>query len=115
MAWVRTPFSGGSKIPEDVKRRVSKRILDCAESNFSGRYKRIAIRFKMQFCYIDAYAENEDYPTHLCRLRYFNEESWGAALYAYSSEKYEDTFFMSFDGFVKPEDAFLQAATLYIG
>ena len=114
MAWVRTPFAGGRKIPGDVKRRITKRILDFAEANFSGHYKRIDVRFKMQFCYIDAYIDDGDYPTHLCRLRFFNEESWGAALYAYSSEKYEDTFF-SADGFVTPEDAFLQSATLYLG
>ena len=79
------------------------------------QYKRIDVKFKMQFCYIDAYTDDDDNPTHLCRLRFFNEESWGAALYAYSSEKYEDTYFSSADGFVTIEDAFLQSAALYLG
>ena len=49
-------------------------------------------------------------PTQLCRLRYFGDDKWGLAFYAYSSEKYELSVFPdgSFTG--KPEDAFAASA-----
>jgi len=97
------PDSGGVKITEDVKGRVEERILRYAEANFTGRYTRLSIRFRSQFCYVDAYAEPELFgfnwpspgapksrevhlerlrntPIHLFRLRYFgDEERWGLA------------------------------------
>jgi hypothetical protein len=70
-----------------------------ATRRFKGKYTRLDIRFKAQFCYIDAYQEppkptkdwppkdwpetREEYlerlrntPVHLCRLRYFGDERW---------------------------------------
>jgi hypothetical protein len=55
--WVFDPDSGGVKIPESVKRDVAARINRVAEENFEGKYTRLDIRFKGQFCYIDAYCE----------------------------------------------------------
>ena len=99
--WGFHPDSGGVKVPDDVKRRTEERIRRYAEENFGGRYNRLDIRFRGQFCYVDAYTEPDDMglnwppadwpetreeymermrntPTHLCRLRYFgNEEGWG--------------------------------------
>ena len=105
--WGFDPNSGGQKIPESVKRDVENRIRRVAEEHFEGQYTRLDIRFKGQFCYIDAFAEpqvtegwppkdwpetREEYierlrntPTHLCRLRYFGQDEWGFAFYAYSS------------------------------
>ncbi len=111
-AWVYSPHSGGSPIPEPAKPGIRQRILEHAEKHYSGKYNRIEVRFRGKFCYIDAYTEPfvpEDYdptlfgksreeriehlrniPTHLCRLRYFGDENrWSMAFYTYSHEKYE--------------------------
>jgi len=54
-------------------------------------------------------------PEHLCRLRYFgDEERWGFAFYAYSSEKYELAMFPSGDLYGTPEEAFETAAGVYL-
>ena len=135
--WMVAPNSGGQKIPETVKRAVTQRIQRVAEQHFTGKYTRLDIRFKGQFCYIEAYTEpprltkswppkdwpesRETYierlrntPTHLCRLRYFGDERWGYAFYTYSHERYELTFFPNGAFFGKPEDAFREAAQLYL-
>ena len=136
--WVFAPDSGGVKIPEAVKQRTEQRLRRYAEGHFAGRYTRLEIRFKGQFCYIDAYTEPEplgpgwpppdwpetpeemqerlrNTPTHLCRLRYFgNEERWGFAFYTYSNEKYELSIFPSGDFFGSPEEAFEVAAGAYL-
>ena len=136
--WVFAPDSGGMKIPEAVKQRTEQRLRRYAEGHFAGRYTRLEIRFKGQFCYIDAYTEPEplgpgwpppdwpetpeemqerlrNTPTHLCRLRYFgDEERWGFAFYTYSNEKYELSIFPSGDFFGSPEEAFEVAAGLYL-
>ncbi|MFM7448066.1 MAG: hypothetical protein ACKO24_05675 [Leptolyngbyaceae cyanobacterium] len=68
--WIYDPHSGGSKIPERVKERTRQRILDYAEKHYAGKYTRIDVRFKAQFCYIDAYKEPfvpEDFDEKLFR------------------------------------------------
>ncbi|MFM8444150.1 MAG: hypothetical protein ACKN9W_12535, partial [Methylococcus sp.] len=89
--WVYDPHSGGAKIPETLQHRLRQRILQHAEQHYSGKYTRIEVRFRGQFCYIDVYQEpsvdehfdpqrfgitREQYieqqrntPIHLCRLR----------------------------------------------
>lgn len=114
--WVYDPHSGGSKIPDSLKSRIRQRILAHAEQHYAGKYNRIDVRFRGQFCYIDAYIEpyvSEDYdphllgvsreeyierlrnnPTHLCRLRYFGDVNhWSMAFYTYSHDKYEPCIF----------------------
>ena len=114
--WVYDPHSGGAKIPETLQHRLRQRILQHAEQHYSGKYTRIEVRFRSQFCYVDAYQEpsvdehfdpqrfgitREQYieqqrntPIHLCRLRYFGrEDHLSMAFFAYSSEKYEPCFF----------------------
>jgi hypothetical protein len=135
--WVWSPDSGGVKIPERIKPRTEARIRRCAEEHFAGKYTRLEIRFRGQFCYIDAYTEpdvspgwpppdwpesREEYlerlrnmPTHLCRLRYFgDEERWGFAFYTYSNEKYETAILPSGDFQGTPEEAFDTAARVYL-
>lgn len=97
-----------------------------------------SIRFRAQFCYVDAYSEpeepgpnwppaggpetREEYlerlrntPTHLCRLRYFgDEERWGFGFFTYSSERYELAIFPSGEFLGPPEDAFEVSANLYL-
>ena len=133
--WVLDPNSGGVKISESVKANVTARINKYAEENFKGKYTRLDIRFKGQFCYIDAYTEpsvtdgwpppdwpetREEYierlrntPTHLCRLRYFGDDRWGFAFYTYSNERYELSVFPDGQFFGKPENAFL-ASSVYL-
>jgi hypothetical protein len=61
------------------------------------------------------YEDLRNSPTHLCRLRYFgDEERWGFAFFAYSSEKYELSVFPSGEFFGPPEDAFQVSAQLYL-
>ena len=90
--WVFSPNTGGKRIPEPVQRRTEARLVRYAEEHFAGCYTRLAIRFRAQFCYVDAYTAPEvpnelpadwpesraEYvkrlrttPLHLCRLRYF--------------------------------------------
>ena len=136
--WVFDPGSGGKKIPEAVKHRTEARIRRFAEEHFAGSYTRLEIRFRAQFCYIDAYQEpppltpdwpppdwpesREEYqerlrntPTHLCRLRYFgDEEGWGFAFYTYSGEQYETSIYPSGEFFGPPEEAFRVSAEAYL-
>ena len=103
--WVNDPHSGGVNIPPSVQERTKQRILAYAHANYAGKYIRLDIRFKNQFCYIDAFTEpgplppdfppphfhesREQFieglrntPTHLCRLRYLgNQEAWSLAFY----------------------------------
>jgi len=133
--WVYDPNSGGQKIPPAVQKDVEKRIRTVAESEYTGRYTRLEIRFKSQFCYIDAYTEpapmtywpppdypetSEEFyerlrntPIHLCRLRYFGDDKWGFAFYTYSHEKYEFSVFPNGEFTGKPEDAF-RAEAMYL-
>ncbi len=134
--WVRDPDSGGVKIPKLVQARIKQRILKYAEAHYSGKYTRLDIRFRSQFCYIDAYKEpyiapdfppanfpesREDYierlrntPIHLCRLRYFgDEEGWSFAFYTYSNEKYELCMFDNGSFYGTPEEAF-ESSALYL-
>jgi hypothetical protein len=139
--WVFDPDSGGRPIPEAVRQRTEERLRRYAEQHFAGRYTRLDIRFRGQFCYVDAFTEpeppgpnwpppdwpetREEYltrlrntPTHLCRLRYFggvgDEERWGFAFYTYSGERYELSVFPSGEFFGLPEEALRVSAEAYL-
>jgi hypothetical protein len=136
--WVFDPDHGGVRVPEAVQRRTAQRLRRAAEEHFAGRYTRLGIRFRGQFCYVDAYTEPEDpgpnwpppdwpetraehlerlraTPTHLCRLRYFgDEERWGFAFYTYSNERYELSVYPSGEFLGPPEEAFQVAADAYL-
>lgn len=130
--WGFNPNSGGVKIPDRVRRDVEQRIQAYGAEHYSGRYTRLDVRFRGKFCYIDAYTEpqlmdnwppedwpetREQYiermqntPTHLCRLRYFGDDRWGFAFYAYSSESYKLSMFPNGTFFGTPEEAFAASA-----
>ncbi len=135
--WVLNPNSGGVTIPKHFRDTIKERIENYAKEHYEGKYTRLEIRFKGQFCYIDADQEpqimdgwppedwhetKEEYlermrntPTHLCRLRYFGDmEKWGFAFYTYSNEKYELSVFMSGDFYGTIEDAFEISANVYL-
>jgi hypothetical protein len=119
--WIKSaPGTGGVKIPKPVQERTKARILRHAEQNYRGRYTRLEIRFRSQFCYIDAYREPtaldakqtpfegetqeemlarfRETPIHLCRLRYHGrEDRWSFDFFSYSSMKYEFAMFPSGD------------------
>jgi hypothetical protein len=136
--WVYAPDSGGVALKPAVKERTEARIRRYAEEHFAGMYSRLDIRFRGQFCYIDAYTEPEppppnwpppewgetreqlmerlrSTPTHLCRLRYHGrEDEWSFAFYTYSGERYETAMFPSGDFRGRPEDAFQVSAAMYL-
>jgi hypothetical protein len=133
--WMLDPNSGGIKIPLALQADVEKRIRTVEEKEFKGKYTRLQVRFKNQFCYIDAYTEpvlthkwppanwpepREEYaerlqntPTHLRRLRYFGNDKWGSAFYTYSNDKYELSMYDDGQFTGKPEHAFLISANVY--
>ncbi|MBF0121725.1 MAG: hypothetical protein HQK79_23085 [Desulfobacterales bacterium] len=131
--WVYDPHSGGVKIPKAVQDKTRSRILSYAEKHYAGKYTRIDVRFRGQFCYIDAYKEpyvapdfdpnllgesREEYierlrnfPTHMCRLRYFgNENRWSMDFYTYSQERYEPSVFDNGTFHGTPEEGFASTA-----
>ena len=134
--WMFDPDAGGKKISEAVKRDIEKRIQAVAKEQFEGKYTRLEIRFRGQFCYMDAYTEpqitenwpppdwpetKEEYlermrstPVHLCRLRYFGDDRWGFAFYTYSHERYELSVYPSGEFIGTPEEAFLTSAMVYL-
>lgn len=134
--WGFNPDSGGKKIPASIQADVIKRINQVAEEHFKGRYTHLEIRFRGQFCYLDAYTEpvltenwppadwpetREEYvkrlrntPTHLCRLRYFGNDEWGFAFFTYSNDKYELSMYDDGKFTGKPERAFLISANAYL-
>lgn len=132
--WVFDPHSGGSKIPPIVQMETKRRIEAYAAQHYAGKYIRLDIRFRGQFCYIDAYKEPsvsngyapsgftpEEYierlrntPIHLCRLRYFKvQNQWSLAFFTYSHEKYEPCVFDSGSFLGTPEEGFATSA-LYL-
>lgn len=124
------------KIPPALQAKVERHINKVAEEHFKGRYTRLEIRFRSQFCYLDAFIEpsvREDWPPadwpetrneyvarmrsiplHLCRLPFFGGDRWGFALFGYSDEKYELTILPSGDFFGTAEEAFLSSAEAYL-
>lgn len=135
--WYLDPNSGGIKIPDAVKKDVTSRINALGKKEFAGMYTRLHIFFRGKFCYIDAYTEpvdspgwppenshesKEQYlerlrntPTHLCRLRYFGQDTWGFAFYTYSNNRYELSVYPDGSFFGNPESAFFISAQVYLG
>jgi hypothetical protein len=123
---------------EIIKQKLEKRIRKFAEEKYAERYTRLDIRFRGQFCYVDAYVEpeppganwppadwpesREEYidrlsntPYHLFRLRYIGyEDSWELAFYSYAHEKYELSVFPTGEFTGTPEAAFETAAEFHL-
>lgn len=127
----------GITIPETLRKQVEQRITVYAKKYFAGKYTRIDMRFKGQFCYIDAYREPvvspgwpppdfpetreelierlRNTPTHLCRLRYLGDkDAWEFAFYTYSNERYEPCDFPNGTSRGTPEEAFDTSAGVYL-
>ncbi len=135
--WVHNPQRGGKAIPEAVRRRLEARLQSHAESRFGGQYRRLEVRFRGQFCYLDLYVEpslpkswrdtfGEESreqalerlratPVHLCRLRYFrDEDALSFAFYSHASDRYEPTVFGSGDWLGSPEEALELSAMFHL-
>lgn len=128
------PQSGGIKIPNEIKPLIRDRILAYAQKQYSGKYNRIDVRFRGNFCYIDAYtepnvsldynpelfggksreeriAELRECPFHLCRIRYFGDiDKWTMAYYSYGQMSYEPCYFDNGTWHGTPEEAFDSSA-----
>ncbi len=108
------PHSGGSPIPPVLQNETRRRIVAHADRHYRAGFDRIDVWFRGQFCYIDAYKDGEDAPTHLCRLRYFSGHGgWSVAFYTYSHERYEPTFFESGKDLGTPEEG-LDVGAVYL-
>ena len=68
MPWVYDPHSGGKKFPERAKIELKNRIIKYAEK-YSEKFTRLDIRFRNQFCYVDAYTEPDKPDKRLLELR----------------------------------------------
>ena len=120
-----------------MRRATKAAILDHAQRHFTGRYRELDVRFKAQFCYVDAYVEPEEpvadeesvdaggtrgeylerirsSELKLCRLRFFAPDRWSLAIYSYAQERYEASVFA--DGVLvgHPQDGFDLAANLFL-
>jgi hypothetical protein len=113
--WMCDPNAGGAKISPQLRKAVEQRIKSYAEQKYAGKFLRLDVRFRGQFCYIDAFIEpyihephNEELfgpkdeyiermrntPTHLVRLRFQGDmEAWSVAFFKYSDMKYEPCLF----------------------
>ncbi|MCB8951918.1 MAG: hypothetical protein H6650_07895 [Ardenticatenales bacterium] len=60
--WMFDPGSGGKKIPGNIKREVTQRIEEFAAENYAGKYTRLDIRFRGQFCYNGGYGMTQMQP-----------------------------------------------------
>lgn len=132
--WHFNPHSGGRPVPGTVRQTMRTAILDHAEEHFAGRYREIDVRFRAQFCYVDAYLEPVEGPTNgnparlatsapepvrddamaLCRLRFFDRDRWSFALYSYAQERYDPAVFGDGEFFGLAVDGFDLAANLYL-
>lgn len=102
--WCFSPQTGGVKISPDKSRVIAAQVE--AHEKKQAWYPRfkLKIRFKGQFCYLDAHKEGgESFP--IGRLRAINSSDWSLAFYAYSSETYKPCVFSDGRELGKLEDA----------
>jgi len=87
MPWYYNPHTGGHKIsPSDQEKALSDAKAFEEKASWYPKYH-LQLRFKGQFCYIDA-IEGSDSPMPLCRLRYLQDQKWSMAYFTYSNDKY---------------------------
>ncbi len=133
--WVLDPHSGGVKIPKRLQPKIKERILAYAQENYGEHFIRLDIRFRSQFCYINAYKEpsipdvfpppeypetKEKYieklrndPIKLCRIRYFIENRWSFSYFSYSNMQYEPSVLDNGTFFGTLEEAF-ESSTMHL-
>ncbi len=92
--WYYDPQSGGVKIPPQSRPVIVSQAEAYARTRPWWVKFQIKLRFKGQFCYLDA-CEAGEMPFPIGRLRYFNQNEWSLAFYAYSSMSYQPCVFNS--------------------
>ena len=98
------PVSGGIEIPPTMYSAISKQVDVYAATRPWHDTFQLNLRFKNQFCYLDASEKNDDiFPVG--RLRYFGSDKWSLAFYAYSHERYEPCVFLHGEWFGTLEQA----------
>ncbi len=110
MIWVKSAHAGGVKIPPAVAEQTKKEIEACWRREFKGFFKKVFIRFRGQFCYIDADV-GQPVALELCRLRHFQSDDWSVSLYNYSSEGYDPVPMPSGEDTGKAVEGFRLAAS----
>jgi hypothetical protein len=101
--WCFAPQTGGAKISPDKFQAIAAQVEAYEKKQaWHPRFK-IKLRFKGQFCYLDASKEGEE-PFPIGRLRSF-DGLWSLAFYAYSSETYLPCTFSDGKDLGKIEDA----------
>jgi hypothetical protein len=95
--WVYDPQSGGTKISENNKWIFRQQAEKFAKDRpWSSEYELI-VRFKSQFCYLDALKKGENRAFPIGRLRYFRDNVWSLAFFTYSNETYQPCVFLNGD------------------
>lgn len=118
--WQFNPHAGGRSIPDSVRRATTAGIIEHGKRHFAGRYAEIVVRYRAQFCYVEALLEPD--PTtaagsnslELCRLRFLGPNRWSLAVYSYAHERYEPSVFPDGEFTGRAEDGFDLAANLYL-
>lgn len=114
-SWAYAPDSGGVKTPDRTKAEVRERLTAYAAQNYAGRYERLDIRFRAQFCYVGAVLNAGGAPMQLCRLRHFRVDRWTVGFFKYSTKTYELCFVDAAGGFeCTAEQGFAVAADVYL-
>jgi hypothetical protein len=102
--WCIDPQYGGLEIPPNIQESVTAQVsAHAAKCKWSSKYQ-IKIRYKKQFCYLDAFEEGQA-PFPIGRLRYFGPSEWSLAFYTYSNEKYQPCTFQNGEWYGTVEQA----------
>lgn len=91
--WVYAPHLGGKKIPKDEHEKIRIQAECFAITRPWRSTHTLQLRFKNQFCYIEALDKKKKIVFPLCRLRYFDKNKWSLGFFTYSNEKYEHCVF----------------------
>lgn len=95
MVWVFNEHSCGNIIPAKNKALITAQAEAFAKSRPWHPKYQLKLRFRRQFCYVDALKEGDSQPDPLCRLRYFSMTSWSLGFFTWSNERYEPCAFPS--------------------
>ncbi len=110
--WCFDPQSGGVKIPSHLQQVIIERVNKYASKQKWCSKFQIILRYKGQFCYLDALEEGKE-PFPIGRLRYFDLERWSLAFYTYSNERYEPCLFETGEWFGTLEQA-IEICSVYL-
>lgn len=99
-----------TKIPPGVLDRLESRLKTQAAEHWPS-CRKVVVRQRGQFAYIDAQGSRDVQPEPLCRLGYTGDiETWEFAYFTWSSERYEPSLLTSGLPFGSPEECFDTAA-----